>query len=201
MTAATTLRAAKAVLALAALAAVPGCGPKAEGDATVDTAFTLPPPRAKRATLTTEEAALMYPDVDHVGRDPFLTTAEQATFDGRVDPAAPPPVQDAGPAPVKVAGRRHGGGGSTEPKAKVILALKAKVKGIIVGKHNTFLFKGKLYEEGDKLPGDEWIVQSIRVTAITFKSVDGQQTQIVKFSAEPTSDDGNNGMFILSPNK
>jgi hypothetical protein len=189
---------------------LPGCGIglAKPGGAAVNYSFTLPAARAPRPPLSADDAALVYPDVDHLGRDPFLTIAEQTQYDGKTDLAAatpdtPPPVEpEQAATPVKV--RRHPKGETLVETVKpaLIRALHQQVRGIILGKHNTFAFQGKLYEEGDWLPGNDWQVISITELAIHLKSKDGQ-SDILNFTRTAPQDDkgGGGGLIIEFPGK
>lgn len=169
-----------ALLALNLTACRSGKGPRNVANEPV-TNIKLPAPRRPRAMLSAADAALVYPAMDKVDRDPFLTSAEEAEFDNKAD-AEPIPTPK-----TPALGRHRRGSGKTSPKGTalaVVQKLHKEVKGIIVGPRNTFEFEDHLYEEGDTLPKSNWVVTSITESGIRLRTEDGAMSDFLKFQRD-----------------
>jgi hypothetical protein len=139
----------------------------------------LPPPRKPRPMLSAADAALVYPAMDKVDRDPFLTSTEEYDFDHKVNPE--PEVL----LPAKPVGRRTKGKKTAKgPDKSIVQKLHKEVKGIIVGPRNTFEFEDHLYEEGDTLPKSNWVVTSITESGIRLRTEDGAMSDFLKFQRD-----------------
>jgi hypothetical protein len=156
-----------------------GCIAEATTDAEDVPALNIPEPKAGRTRLPAELAAMVYPE-DAIVRDPFLTAAEQRLLDGYAPP--PPTVDEKTEKTEKPKTTVANWKGS--PNAAVIKQLHEEVNGIILGPRNTFLFRGRLYEEGDAIEKTDWVVRSITESGILLRSKDGNGVDFLKFKRD-----------------
>jgi hypothetical protein len=153
--------------------------------------FKIPPGRPARPKISAEEAAMLYPDVEHLARDPFLTLAEEALYDHKE--LLVPEDAKVAVAPVVVARAPR----KVRPPVDTVVAqLKAQVHQIILGRHNTFIFKDKYYEEGDTIDGSQWVVVSINEAHIKLQTKDGKQQQTLNFGSGGS---GGGGILEITP--
>jgi hypothetical protein len=170
-------RASLTPVVVAGLLSAFACGPGLAGarapapGASQPASIVIPPGRPPRVTMSTQEASLMFPELDKMDRDPFLTEVEEHPEKAPVVVA----VVDT----KKVVKKKAPAG----PKPLVLKQLHESVTGIINGPRNTFFFQGKLFEEGDTLPDSDWVVISIKETGIRLRSKDGA-TDFLPFATD-----------------
>jgi len=177
------------VVLLPGLVVLTGCpggfaAPATGGDVTP---FNIPEGRSVRPPLPPDLASMVYPEPDQIPRDPFLSTLEEGLADGKDISALEPPKpveKEAGPRRIRI---------PAPPKPIVIKQLHDEVKGIFLGKHNTFEFHGKLYEEGDVVEKSDWVVVSITEAGIRLRTKDGAGSDFLAFRVASISFEFNNG--------
>ncbi len=182
----------KACLLALGLAPLAGCNTVHAGGGADVVRFAIPP---SRPPLQVSGDVMPYPDPGALPRDAFLTLDEERELLGLKPIEVVEEKKEEALPPVDPGEKKHHRGGSLGPAGPrledpVETRLRKEVRGAIGGSggRRMFEFDGRWYYEGDTIANSHWRVVGISDETFTIATLNGKQTDTLRFATQATDD-------------